>query len=202
MDSSSSWDPPLLSGSGEDFERLRGTLLAPRPTGASAGGSSRQISGEERRERGERDVMQLDAAQCGAVEEGGEHGASRAQPIRVTGRRPADGCEISGDAPRILVDGCEIEFVMGHVVARGSSVRLRRDRPACSRKSFSRRASSEEALSEEVLDVYLIEGIGAIHEVIDGSDSAGEARAVEGDPRPQKPDRATVLLGRSNVGRS
>ena len=201
MDSSSSWDPPPLSGSGEDFDRLRGPLLSPRPTGASAGGSSRQISDEERWERGERDVMQLDAAQCGAVEERGEQGASRAQRIRVTGRQPADGCEISGDAPRILVDGCEIEFVMGHV-EKGSSERLRRDRPDCSRRAFSHRASPEEALSEEVLDVNLIEGIGENHEVVDGSDSAGEARAVEGGPRSQKPDRVTVLLGRANVGRS
>ena len=41
---------------------------------------------------------------------------------------------------------------------------------------------------------------GADHEVVDGSDSAAEARAAEGDRRAQKPDR--VLLGRSNVGRS
>eukprot|EP00964_Phaeocystis_antarctica_P141573 scaffold106635_cov68-Phaeocystis_antarctica.AAC.8 len=79
-------------------------------------------------------------------------------------------------------------------------------------------AGTDPASSEEVPDPEPMEGIeerrgmrgggrgdhgadhGADHEVVDGSDSAAEARAAEGDRRAQKPDR--VLLGRSNVGRS
>jgi len=41
VDSSSSLAAPLLSGSGEDFERLRGTLLAPSPSSVSVGSSAR-----------------------------------------------------------------------------------------------------------------------------------------------------------------